>query len=129
MTCHGEMADLRPRPEFLSLFYLLLSAGGALGGIFVALVAPLVFRGFYELPLALGMCVFFVLVALLHKPLSLPKKLARPILVVEMAIAALLVAFLLNVVQQQSRRDLLMTRNFYGVYASILCRRARFVRP
>ncbi len=54
MVCHGEMAALKPGPRFLTVFYLMVSAGGAVGGLLAALVAPYVFRGFYELPLALG---------------------------------------------------------------------------
>jgi hypothetical protein len=53
MVCHGEMARRRPAPQFLTLFYLMVSVGGALGGVFVALVAPRVFSGLWELPVGL----------------------------------------------------------------------------
>ena len=45
----------------------MVSAGGALGGMFVALAAPFIFRGFYELPLALGACAVVVLIVLLRE--------------------------------------------------------------
>ena len=48
MVCHGELARLKPHPRYLTEFYLLISAGGALGGLFVSLVAPLVFKTFFE---------------------------------------------------------------------------------
>jgi hypothetical protein len=48
MLCHGELVRLRPPPSHLTMFYLLISAGGALGGIFVSLVAPQVFTTFFE---------------------------------------------------------------------------------
>ncbi len=48
MVCHGELVRLKPDPRHLTEFYLLISAGGALGGIFVGLVAPLVFTTFFE---------------------------------------------------------------------------------
>jgi SAM-dependent methyltransferase len=115
MTCHGEMAGLKPRPEFLTLFYLMLSAGGALGGISVAVVAPRIFPGFYELPLALGLCAFFVLMALLHQSLSPAKRLTGAALLGTMCIVALLVVSLFQVVRQQGQQALLMVRNFYGV--------------
>jgi hypothetical protein len=51
--CHGELARCKPAPRYLTEFYLTLSAGGAAGGLFVALVAPRVFPAYYELPLAL----------------------------------------------------------------------------
>lgn len=40
MVCHGEVARLKPGARYLTSFYLLLSAGGASGGIFVAIIAP-----------------------------------------------------------------------------------------
>ncbi len=51
MICHGEVYRLRPAPRHLTSFYLHLSIGGALGGFFVAVVAPLVFNDYYELHL------------------------------------------------------------------------------
>lgn len=48
MSCHGELVRLRPGPHRLTLFYLAVAAGGALGGALVALGAPLVFDGFWE---------------------------------------------------------------------------------
>lgn len=51
MICHGEAYRLRPSPRHLTSFYLHLSAGGALGGLFVAVIAPLLFNDYYELHL------------------------------------------------------------------------------
>ena len=48
MVCHGELARLKPSPRRLTEFYLMIAAGGALGGLFVAVVAPLVFRTHLE---------------------------------------------------------------------------------
>ncbi|NOX99398.1 MAG: ferrichrome ABC transporter permease [Verrucomicrobia bacterium] len=48
MVCHGELARLRPNPDRLTLFFFVMSVGGLLGGIFVTLIAPLVFNLFYE---------------------------------------------------------------------------------
>jgi hypothetical protein len=53
MFCHGELAHAKPAPRYLTHFYLTLSAGGALGGMAVGLLAPRVFPGYFELPLAL----------------------------------------------------------------------------
>ena len=53
MVCHGELARDRPEPERLTEFYLWMSLGGVLGGLFNALIAPLVFNGVYEYPIAL----------------------------------------------------------------------------
>jgi hypothetical protein len=64
MVCHGELARLKPDPRYLTLFYLMVSIGGAIGGVFVGLIAPNVFNGYYELPLALIFCAALVLAAL-----------------------------------------------------------------
>jgi SAM-dependent methyltransferase len=56
LACHLELARQRPEPRLLTAFYLWLSVGGALGGLFVALVAPVVFQDLTELPIALFGC-------------------------------------------------------------------------
>lgn len=53
LVCHRQLADERPDARHLSEFYLWLAAGGALGGLFNALVAPLVFRTVVEYPLVI----------------------------------------------------------------------------
>jgi hypothetical protein len=53
MVCHGELAKDRPPVSRLTEFYLLLSVGGVLGGIFNALISPLLFNDIYEYPIAL----------------------------------------------------------------------------
>jgi hypothetical protein len=53
MVCHGELARDRPPTRYLTAFYLWMSFGGVLGGLFNALVAPVVFNGVVEYPLAL----------------------------------------------------------------------------
>ena len=40
MVCHGELTLLKPHPRYLTHFYLMISAGGALGGLLVGFVAP-----------------------------------------------------------------------------------------
>jgi SAM-dependent methyltransferase len=53
MFCHGELYRARPAASHLTAFYLTISAGGAIGGLLVAVVAPLAFHAYYELGLAL----------------------------------------------------------------------------
>jgi SAM-dependent methyltransferase len=62
LFCHGELYRLRPAPQQLTKFYLIISAGGALGGLLVAVVAPLVFDAYYEL--GIGMTVLALLASL-----------------------------------------------------------------
>jgi len=53
MTLHGELARRKPDPRYLTHFYLTVAAGGAAGGLFVGLAAPLLFNAYYELPVCL----------------------------------------------------------------------------
>ena len=48
MIGHGELVRLRPATSRLTLFYLMVALGGALGGMFVSFVAPMVFNNFWE---------------------------------------------------------------------------------
>ncbi|MFT4688944.1 MAG: spermidine synthase [Limisphaerales bacterium] len=48
MICHGELVRLKPDPRFLTRFYLMISVGGALGGFFVAVLAPIFFVTYVE---------------------------------------------------------------------------------
>jgi hypothetical protein len=68
MVCHGELYARRPHPQHLTAYYLLIAAGGAAGGIFVGVVAPLVFGGYYELHLGLFACSILMLVVLYTDP-------------------------------------------------------------
>lgn len=53
MICHAEMVRLQPEPVRLPKFYLAVSFGGALGGVAIALAAPLLFRDYFEQQAAL----------------------------------------------------------------------------
>lgn len=55
LLCHCELARLKPQASQLTLFFLLVSCGGALGGAFNSLVAPLIFSDIYEFPLGLAL--------------------------------------------------------------------------
>jgi SAM-dependent methyltransferase len=68
MVCHGELTRMKPHPQYLTHFYLMISAGGALGGLLVGLVAPHVLKGFYELPLGMVACAVLLLIVLKQDP-------------------------------------------------------------
>jgi hypothetical protein len=51
VTLHSEMFARRPHPEHLTRFYLAMSVGGVIGGIFCAILAPLIFDWTYEHPI------------------------------------------------------------------------------
>ena len=52
MVCHGELYRMRPNPRLLTRYYLVISLGGAIGGIFVAVLAPMLFSDYFELQLS-----------------------------------------------------------------------------
>src|SRR5204863_6559891 len=58
MFCHGELAQAKPDPAHLTRFYLMISLGGALGAMLVAIIAPLVLPGYFELGTALLVLAF-----------------------------------------------------------------------
>jgi hypothetical protein len=61
MACHGELARSRPAAAHLTEFYLCMSVGGALGGLFNALVAPVTLSSVIEYPLALALTCFLAI--------------------------------------------------------------------
>ncbi len=60
MVCHGELARTRPAPDHLTYFYLAMSTGGVLGGIFNTMVAPLLFKQVIEYPLMAVMACLMI---------------------------------------------------------------------
>jgi SAM-dependent methyltransferase len=62
LVCHGELYRRRPGPSRLTGYYLMIAAGGALGGLFVAVGAPLLFTDYYELHWAMLFCGLLFLV-------------------------------------------------------------------
>ena len=84
LLCHGELAASRPTADHLTEFYLWIGAGGVLGGIFNALIAPVIFSTVIEYPLAL------VLACLVRRPARSPAPTAtRP---QDLALAVLVAA-------------------------------------
>lgn len=55
--CHTRLNEERPPTTALTEYYLLIAIGGAVGGTFVALVAPVIFDGVWEYPIAIGLAL------------------------------------------------------------------------
>ena len=103
--CNGELALRKPAPRYLTQFYLTISLGGALGGLFVGLVAPRLFPTTFELPLALMALAAMGLVVVWNN-----KFLIGPALVASLATAWYGSEYLTFL-----RDDVIyMHRNFYG---------------
>jgi len=117
MVCHGELAYSKPAPEHATLFYLMVSAGGALGGLFVAIVAPLIFTGYWEYPLSLIATIALAFIAGQESTTG-RIELPRPIWIVGGAIVVTLSVAVGLVIARQGfsqQSTLESTRNFYGV--------------
>jgi SAM-dependent methyltransferase len=107
LFCHGELYRLRPAPSRLTAFYLAVSAGGALGGVLVAVVAPLVFTGYYEL--GIGLAALALLAAVRFAALGRLAQYASLAVLFGVAACAAYDGF------RYQRDTYIATRSFYGV--------------
>jgi len=115
MVCHGELARLKPHPRRLTAFYVMIAAGGALGGVLVALVAPRVFSGFHELAVGLAVSAVLVLAVLRADPESgLAGPWRRPAPLIAGVLTLALAAYLGVVSRQRDEGARVTVRNFYG---------------
>jgi SAM-dependent methyltransferase len=116
MVCHGELSRLKPHPAHLTRFYLMCSLGGAIGALFVALIAPHIFSGYYELPVAMAGCAVLMLV-LLYQDSESPFFAAKhklPWLVLT-ALTVTLIATLGYGIFKEIAYRRVVVRNFYGM--------------
>jgi SAM-dependent methyltransferase len=105
--CHGELARLKPVARDLTSYYLVIAVGGALGGVFVALVAPRVFASSYELGVGLVVTALLAVILL------------RRFFFFSVSLAALTVAivcghFAYRQIEKLNGRARVLERNFYG---------------
>jgi len=110
MFCHGEVARRKPHVRHLTLFYLMISLGGALGSMLVALAAPRVFNAYYEVPAGLLFCALLALIVN-----------RRDSVVYYCSISAVLVMcfFMVKQTRTMIAKNILMVRNFYGALAVV----------
>jgi len=116
MVCHGELYRLRPNPAHLTRFYLMVSVGGALGGLAVNFVAPFVFKGFWELPLGYSLCwLLFLVVTFFNTKVNHRRWefILNRVLLLSMVIISSVRSYLL--IHTDLDASLYRERNFYGV--------------
>jgi hypothetical protein len=111
MAGHGELAQRRPDPSRLTAYYLAIAAGGALGALLVAVVAPLVFTGYWELHLGILAGPVVVLSAVSSAGSAEARQLR---VAAGMAVVVLAVALAVDVVGQRRGVEH-AARGFYGV--------------
>jgi hypothetical protein len=106
MFFHGELAKMRPAPRHLTRFYLMISLGGALGGMFVGLLAPRLFPTYYELGLGFVVAAILGAVTLRKQPLF--------VWLLPIALAGVCGFYWNKQVEQLRDNTRVMVRNFYG---------------
>jgi hypothetical protein len=113
MVCHGELAKRKPHPKYLTQYFLMISVGGAIGGLFVALLAPRLFSSYLEMPLSVAGVAILMACVLWYDD----EGKARPILI-RGALAAFALAvtgYLAYNDYKENQQYYLTARNFYGV--------------
>jgi hypothetical protein len=116
MLCQGELARSRPSPRYLTMFYLTIAAGGAMGGVFVALIAPRLFTEFTEYQIGLGSACLLGFVGWLRSG-ALAQWTSRNF-AVRLPLMALMIGGVTAItatVSTGKQGALVSARNFYGI--------------
>jgi hypothetical protein len=115
MVCHGEAYRMRPPASHLTGFYLAIAAGGALGGAFVSIVAPLIFKRYIEFDVAIFVAAALLFLRLFTEPGAVFYRGARrPIWLTLVMLGLLAVCGLEYRLMYLGSDVALRTRNFYG---------------
>ncbi|MDP1654276.1 MAG: fused MFS/spermidine synthase [Rhodocyclaceae bacterium] len=110
MFLHGELARLRPATRHLTRFYLMVSLGGAFGGIVVGLIAPRVLPAYYEL--GIGFVITAALAAVMFRR-------NRPVMAIAVALAAACGYFLYAQISSDIKDTRRLERSFYGTLSTL----------
>jgi len=116
MLCHGELSRSRPSARYLTHFYLAIAGGGAIGGVFVALIAPHIFSDFNEYPAGLAAACLLGFLGWLRS--GALKQWTSRNLAVRIPLMALLLGGITAIVATVSNTNqitIATARNFYGV--------------
>jgi hypothetical protein len=129
LLCHGELVRRRPHPRYLTSFYLMIAAGGVLGGVAVSLVAPHIFRTLFEWQLLMFFGCIGAVAMILHALVgaAFPYDLRNAahgsglfpllMLIVLLTPAALVLVDLVEYLQVSNAGIKLRSRNFFGTLA------------
>lgn len=115
MICHGELTRNKPHPEYLTGFYLMLALGGALGGLFVSLIAPLIFNGYWELQVIWVIVMILTGVCLFRTPMKLRYWQNLSLQTGWITLCAVFALILFSHIVNIGQNIIVAKRNFYGV--------------
>ncbi len=117
MTCHGELYRLKPKAESLTYYYLMIAIGGALGGLFVSVIAPLIFTAYWELPF----CILALLVVICLKHFGsngfkteVSYKNRKVIIICFILLCVFFIGYIIYAQKSGAKRTIAAQRNFYG---------------
>jgi hypothetical protein len=127
LLCHGQLARLRPHPRYLTAYYLMIAAGGALGGATVSIVAPHVFKSIVEWKIAMlagaVSAVGLILYAVVARAVSFDVDRDQPVgpplaywilLVVLLAPVSFVLLDLIEYLHAPKANVVFQARNFFG---------------
>ena len=112
MFFHGELAAMKPAPRYLTTFFLMVSLGGALGGVVVGFIAPKFFNTYYEF--GIGLVVTLLLAAWLSLSHIANVPLARLVPMAILVATGFTGFHVYHYIHALSNDARLMSRNFYG---------------
>ncbi len=128
VTCHGGLYQSRPNPKKLPLFYLAMSLGGALGGVFVNLVAPYIFSGYQEYIFGNIAVLVFSILLVTHRLKSQFsfRKMAMITAVIYLGFVVLL-TWKESIEMAETEALLFQERNFYGANRVFISQDRKFI--
>ncbi|MCW5606203.1 MAG: fused MFS/spermidine synthase, partial [Burkholderiales bacterium] len=106
MFFHGELANMKPAPRYLTAFYLMVALGGALGGAMIGFVAPKFFNSYYEFGIGLIVTLGLAAYSARRMHITIPM-----LAIAAIGFASYQAAHYINLLSKDAR---VMTRNFYG---------------
>ncbi len=116
MICHGELYRWRPHPAQLTAYYLGIAGGGALGGLFAALAAPLLFKLYLEFHIGLFACFALLWLSIALDKQLLPDKRHNYLMHgLALILLGVLGKYLLAHIYYAGSAQIALERNFYGV--------------
>jgi len=115
MSMHGELVRRRPHPQRLTTFYLSVALGGAVGGVFNVLVAPVVFDGLWETHLGVVVALLLAGGTAVRSRSWLERPAVRIMAAVWLGVIAVLGWFLWDDVAADRDQLIAEERSFYGV--------------